>query len=276
MYQWLYPVFDKRYEPRGECVLDQVDPECDRALRWVRREAIEWCCEPLCWMLCWNECALRVTFQSFPAWERVLIGKGKPTLFHGIVQWLVYRKKRDDSLHQREKKKNCDRYSLLMDAMAKLVDFNHVFSTVFHPQINGTVEHFNTTFVPRLTKRHDRENNNWDEYVSPVVFAYNTGAHATMGFSAFQLQFGREARLPQDKPVDDYVFHRPADYHSQWRKSLSIIHRLARATIVSSQSRYKRHYDHHRSDPQYEVNDQVLTKVQGGRSKLQGIPSMQG
>jgi hypothetical protein len=101
------------------------------------------------------------------------------------------------------------------------------------------------------------------------VFAYNTGTHATTGFSPSQLQFGREARLPQDKPADDYVFHRPADYYSQLKKSFSIIHQSARARIVSSQSRYKQQYDHHRLDPRYEINDQVLTQVHGVRSKLE-------
>ena len=156
----------------------------------------------------------------------------------------------------------------LMDAMAKLVGFNHVFSTVYNPQSNGLVERFNATFVPQLTKLHDRENNNWDEYLSPVVFAYNTGSHATIEYSSFQLQFGREARLPSDQPAVQYVFHRPVDYYSQLQKSLSIIHQHARARIVSSQTRYKQRYDHHRSDPQYEINDQVLTRVHGTRSKL--------
>ena len=43
----------------------------------------------------------------------------------------------------------------LMDAMAKLMGFNHVFSTVYHPQSNGLVERFNATFVPQLAKLHD-------------------------------------------------------------------------------------------------------------------------
>jgi transposase InsO family protein len=105
-------------------------------------------------------------------------------------------------------------HNQLMDAMAKLLGYNHIFSTVYHPQSNGMVERFNATFVPQLAKLHDRENNNWDEYLPAVVFAYNTGIHSTTQHSPFQLQFGREPRLPTDN-ASNYVFHKPMDYYHQ-------------------------------------------------------------
>ncbi|CAF2152780.1 unnamed protein product [Rotaria magnacalcarata] len=139
----------------------------------------------------------------------------------------------------------------LMDFMAKLIGYNHTFSTVYHPQSNGMVERFNATFVPQLAKLHDHENNNWDEYLSPVVFAYNT-----------------EPRLPIDKPSFTYLFHKPNDYYAQLQKSLNIIHKLAHTTIIQQQAQYKQSYDKNRSDPIYDINDQVLTKIHGSRSKL--------
>ena len=77
-----------------------------------------------------------------------------------------------------------------------------------------------------------------------------------------------KARLPPDKPADAYVFHRPADYYSQLKKSLSIMHQSIRTRVVSSQAQYKQRCDHHRLDLQYELNDQVLTRVQGTCSEL--------
>ncbi|CAF4700272.1 unnamed protein product, partial [Rotaria sp. Silwood2] len=140
----------------------------------------------------------------------------------------------------------------LMDSMAKLIGYTHIFSTIYHPQSNGM----------------DPENNNWDENLSPVVFAYNTGVNSTTHYSPFQLQFGREPRLPIDKSSSTYVFHKPNDYYAQLRKSLQIIHNNANINIIQQQSKYKKPYDKHRSDPIYAINDQVLTKIQGSRSKL--------
>ena len=96
----------------------------------------------------------------------------------------------------------------LMDSMTRLIGYNHILSTVYHPQSNGMVERFNATFVPQLAKLQDRENNNWDEYLQSVVFAYNTGLHAATQYSPFQLQFGREPRMPTDAP-SNYVFYKP-------------------------------------------------------------------
>jgi hypothetical protein len=38
----------------------------------------------------------------------------------------------------------------------------------------------------------------WDELLDPLCFAYNTSVHATTGFTPFELTFGRKPRLPID------------------------------------------------------------------------------
>ncbi|CAF1553706.1 unnamed protein product [Rotaria sordida] len=138
-----------------------------------------------------------------------------------------------------------------MESMAQLIGYNHILSTVYHPQSNGMVERFNATFVPQLAKLHDRENNNWDEYLQSVVFAYNTDIHAATQHSPFQLQFGRDAH-----------------YYNQLKKSLKIIQQNAQKQSIYSHMINKKYYDKNRSNPQYEINDKVLIRIHGSRSKL--------
>ncbi|CAF1115643.1 unnamed protein product [Rotaria sordida] len=73
----------------------------------------------------------------------------------------------------------------LMESIAKLIGYNHIFSNL--------------------------EGNNWDEFLSPVIFTYNIGIHATTNYSSFQLQFGRESRLPTDEPSSSFTFNKPND-----------------------------------------------------------------
>ena len=159
-------------------------------------------------------------------------------------------------------------HNQLMESMSQLMGYNHIFSTAYHPQSNGMVERFNATFVPQLAKLQDRENNNWDEFLAAIVFAYNTGTHAATGYSPFQLQFGREPRLPPDKPPTEFVFSTPNDYYKQLQKSLGLIHQNARNRMKNQQRKYKDRYDFHRPDPKYEINDRVLIRIHGRRSKL--------
>jgi hypothetical protein len=156
----------------------------------------------------------------------------------------------------------------LMEAMAKLIGYNHIYSCVYHPQTNGMVERFNATFVPQIAKLQDRENNNWDEFLSPVVFAYNTGIHATTGYSPFQLQYGRDPRLPTDEPPTSFIFNKPQDYYGQLKKNLWIIQQQTRDNVNIQQQRYKIRYDKQRADPHYKINDLVLIKIHGIKTKL--------
>ena len=157
----------------------------------------------------------------------------------------------------------------LMANIQRLIGFNHIFSTAYHPQSNGIVERFNSTFVPQISKLHDNETNNWDVYLPAVVFAYNSGLHRSTQFSPYELIFGRPPRLPIHPPPSTFSFSIPNDYFNQLQKTLKIYHRAARDNILHSQQLSKLHYDVNRPDPHYQVGDRVLTRLHGLRGKLE-------
>ena len=69
-------------------------------------------------------------------------------------------------------------------------------SSAYHPQTNGMDERFNQTLERALEKSVNSDQNDWDEKLDSILFAYRTSRHDTTKFTPFYLMFGREAVLP--------------------------------------------------------------------------------
>jgi hypothetical protein len=156
-----------------------------------------------------------------------------------------------------------------MANIQKLIGYNHIYSTPYHPQSNGMVERFNSTFIPQIAKLQDTQDNNWDEYLQAVVFAYNTGVHKTTQYSPYELLYGRSPRLPIHSRPDHFSFTAPNDYFTQLQKTLNIYHRAAKNNTLHQQHITKQWYDRNRPNPQYKIGDKVLTRIYGLRGKLE-------
>ena len=65
-----------------------------------------------------------------------------------------------------------------------------------HPQTDRLVERFNQTLKSKLRKTADKEGKDWDRYI-PYLYLLPTAREvpqASMGFSPFELLFGRDVR----------------------------------------------------------------------------------
>ncbi|CAF4536730.1 unnamed protein product, partial [Rotaria socialis] len=149
----------------------------------------------------------------------------------------------------------------LMENIKYLIGYNHIYSTQYHPQTNGMVERFNATFIPQISKLQDTEDNNWDEYLQAVVFAYNTGIHKTTKYSPYELLYGRLPRLPFNARPTYYSFAKPNDYFEQLRKTLRIYHQAARHHMILQNENNINRYNRNRFDPKYKVGDKVLIRI---------------
>jgi len=99
---------------------------------------------------------------------------------------------------------------------------------------------------------------------------YNTTEHSAMGFTPFELLFGRPSTLPsalKRLPEPQYNYD---DYASELKGRLQMVHQHAHKNLVKSKGRSKEHYDRTVGQTKLKVGDNVLLfdeTVRRGRSR---------
>ena len=88
--------------------------------------------------------------------------------------------------------------SALWDNMCELLDIERVKTTPFHPQCDGQSERTVATTKMMLANYTSEAQDDWDENLEALAFAYNTSVHRITGGTPFSFMFGREARIPID------------------------------------------------------------------------------
>lgn len=156
----------------------------------------------------------------------------------------------------------------LLQTITSTMHIAHAFSASYHPQTNGQIERFNATFCTQLAKYYDENKDDWDEYLQSIVYAYNTGIHASTGFAPYELAFGRKQKSPFDPTSTNLTLTRPDAFHQYLQKTRKIILKKAQDNIRHQQHLTKQRYDKHRKNVSYAIGDLVFLKVCANRTKL--------
>jgi transposase InsO family protein len=84
----------------------------------------------------------------------------------------------------------------LLAELCELLNVQHTKTTPYHLQCNAQVEVFNKTVKKYLASYVDKTTLNWDEFLPPLMLAYNISYHSTIATTPFELLFGVRPRLP--------------------------------------------------------------------------------
>ena len=89
--------------------------------------------------------------------------------------------------------------SAVIKALYELVDIRQIRTSPFHPETDGKSENIvgvmKTMMIPYLNESQD----NWDECLPQLAFAYNTAVHATTKFTPFELMYVRAKGAASDR-----------------------------------------------------------------------------
>ncbi len=102
------------------------------------------------------------------------------------------------------------------EALNLSFNVKHRITSAYHPQANGLDERANQTLKRQiifmslsliscnyhkssfrcLAKVCTTNQDDWDDFIDPVLFSYRSAVHETTKYTPFYLMHGREARFP--------------------------------------------------------------------------------
>ena len=83
-----------------------------------------------------------------------------------------------------------------MKELNRLLSIKPLVTTPYHAMCNGAVERFNGVLKSGLKKICEERPRDWDRYICPLLFACRDTAHASTGFTPFELIYERNVRGP--------------------------------------------------------------------------------
>ena len=154
----------------------------------------------------------------------------------------------------------------MIQELCKIAGIKKLYTTPYHPQINGQCERFHSTLYNMLGTLSDEEKSDWKSHLGCMTHAYNCTKHVSTTYSPYYLMFGRHPRLPIDV---EFGLHKPncsdncskSRYIQKLRRRLNYAHKKASKYSSEQAQKYKTSYDKSVKGPQLQVNNLVLVKI---------------
>jgi len=175
----------------------------------------------------------------------------KAILDHWICCWGVFH-----SIHS----DNGTAFSI--EIMAKLAEdlrFKHTFTSPGHPSGNPYAERLMKPLVNALYAYVDqKKQDDWDRYLYPIQFAFNTRVHSTTGFAPFFTVTGNHPRLPSDVVVGATPQRTERDDAMPFTEALADLYSEIRERLMRSAQKRKTQYDLKHLDVTFDIDSTVM------------------
>jgi len=165
--------------------------------------------------------------------------------------------------------------SSVMKGVSRLLSINQLATTPYHPMCNGLVEKFNGTLKAMLRRMCAERPKDWDRYLPALLFAYREAPQESLGFSPFELLYGRTVRGPmailkdiwskaEVEPVVKTTYEYVLDLQSRLQETCT----LTRDALIKAQITQKRHFDVKARNREFQAGDKVLLLLTTDNNKL--------
>ena len=157
----------------------------------------------------------------------------------------------------------------LLKDLCTLYDIKLTYSSVNHPQSNGSLERFHAT-IAEMIRAHTTENPREHPLtILPyAVICYNNSTNKSHGFTPYELIFGHTSGRPPETLYNQQELI--SKYVRDLNNRISYYYKIARARINSQKEKSKIRFDKHvpENRPDYKVGDKVYVKTSQIQNKL--------
>ena len=168
----------------------------------------------------------------------------------------------------------------LMDALCKKLGIEHRLSVPFHFESHGSVERCQGTIETILRKFVQDNETDWDRWLPFLCHAIRDMPHATTGYSACEMVFGRpfrgllqilrESWTDGDKLMK-YKNVSTAEYMAKLTEKIESTIKLARENTAKAQAKTKRTYDKKSSRRELKPGELALVLMPTSGNKIYSV-----
>ena len=163
----------------------------------------------------------------------------------------------------------------VMKEVSRLLSMRQLVTTPYHPMCNGLVERFNGSLKSMLKRMCSERPKDWDRYLPALLFAYREVPQESLGFSPFELLYGRTVRGPMNilkelwtKQGTEPEVKLTYQYVLELQDRLQDTCEVAKQELSKAQGRQKRYYDVKSRDRKFQVGDKALVLLPTDGNKL--------
>jgi len=144
----------------------------------------------------------------------------------------------------------------LATELYKRLNIEHTTTAAYHPQCNAQAEVCNKTIAKYLSSFVDETTLDWEQYLAPMAFSYNTSLHRSIQATPYSLTYGQDARLPSfpNPDIQRCYSETPA---GDWYNSLQAARELATRDNMKATTRAESDHNKKAELHDYKLGQQI-------------------
>jgi len=155
----------------------------------------------------------------------------------------------------------------ILTELNKILRIHHGTTSGYHPQSNSTAEVCNKTIQKYLSAFVEKSTLDWELYLAPLAFCYNTSLHESTKHTPFFLTHGFEANVPGLS-----IENRPnysEDTSMDWNKKLSLAKQVALENNLKMIENNVFYHDQNAVPHTYQPGEWVLLEIKEFLGKIE-------